>query len=383
MFALLALALRWALDPVAAHFARRGLSRLAGYRGDFQGLHLSLRALSVTISHFTLVARGDVPVIDAEAIEARLRWRDLCKLRLGGQGQIRRARITLRSDPRPAPVEGGPAATRADAVFAVPDFELLCRALIPFRLDRLELGDSEILILDPEAGDRPPIWLHEVTSTLENVSRRTRLRRGQSATVALTARLQRSGKVTLFVTADPGEHTPAFAGQVTLRGQRLSEFHAFTLASTNHPLGATLDFFGSFKAAHGEVRGGLRPVIRDQCLGPTEGVLEDPLEARPRKLVVEPPSGRRPPSDAVLTVIPLRAQLDEPDVQLWPSVLGVLRGAFVSGIRAGFADLGSRPAGVSRGGAPGLAASPEAVAPPTGNLPAGCGPPGCQTRTLQ
>jgi len=39
------------------------------------------------------------------------------------------------------------------------------------------------------------------------------------------------------------------------------------------------------------------------------------------------------------TVIPIEGRLDQPDIQIWPTVLGVIRNAFVEGISFGFTHL--------------------------------------------
>ena len=50
-------------------------------------------------------------------------------------------------------------------------------------------------------------------------------------------------------------------------------------------------------------------------------------------------SDRVPDRNAVVTIIPIKGRLDDPDVQLWPTVLGVVRNAFVEGISSGFTHL--------------------------------------------
>jgi hypothetical protein len=37
--------------------------------------------------------------------------------------------------------------------------------------------------------------------------------------------------------------------------------------------------------------------------------------------------------------VPLKGKLTDPDVQLWPTVLGVIRNAFVQGLASGFENL--------------------------------------------
>ena len=37
--------------------------------------------------------------------------------------------------------------------------------------------------------------------------------------------------------------------------------------------------------------------------------------------------------------MPIKGRLDDPDIQLWPTVIGVIRNAFVEGISSGFTHL--------------------------------------------
>jgi hypothetical protein len=50
-------------------------------------------------------------------------------------------------------------------------------------------------------------------------------------------------------------------------------------------------------------------------------------------------SDRVPDRNAIATVVPIKGRLDAPDIQLWPTVLGVIRNAFVEGISSGFTHL--------------------------------------------
>ena len=89
---LLGVGVRVVLDPVAAHFARQGLAQIKGYHGDFEKLHISLHALSTTITNFKLTADNagehEEPVMHADTIEGHLLWSDLLKLQLAGQAEI-------------------------------------------------------------------------------------------------------------------------------------------------------------------------------------------------------------------------------------------------------------------------------------------------------
>jgi hypothetical protein len=54
-------------------------------------------------------------------------------------------------------------------------------------------------------------------------------------------------------------------------------------------------------------------------------------------------SDHGPEGNAVATNIPIEGRLDRLDVQLWPTIMGIMRNAFAEGITTGFAHLPSQP----------------------------------------
>ena len=50
-------------------------------------------------------------------------------------------------------------------------------------------------------------------------------------------------------------------------------------------------------------------------------------------------SDRVPARNAVATVIPIKGDLTDSNVQLWPTIFGVVRNAFLEGLISGFAHL--------------------------------------------
>ena len=87
------------------------------------------------------------------------------------------------------------------------------------------------------------------------------------------------------------------------------------------------------------VSGGVKPVLKNVKVRPTEDDFGNKLKAWIADKGLRLFSDRVPDRNAVVTVIPIKGRLDDPDVQLWPSVLGVVRNAFVEGISSGFTHL--------------------------------------------
>ena len=211
---------------------------------------------------------------------------------------------------------------------------------MPARVDRVEIRDGEVLYRDLTAPREPEIWVHGIELAVENVTTRPKLADGRPVTVTGRAKLGRSGDVTLFASADPFASQLAFAGGFGVKGWKVAELFDLIQPATKvqTPQG-TLDMFAEFKAAAGEISGGVKPVLKNVKVAPTEDNLGNKLKAWVADEGLRLFSDRVPERNAVATVIPIKGRLDDPDVQLWPTVLGVVRNAFVEGISSGFTHL--------------------------------------------
>jgi hypothetical protein len=101
----------------------------------------------------------------------------------------------------------------------------------------------------------------------------------------------------------------------------------------------TLDVFAEFTAANGRILGGVKPVAKNVKVRPTEDDFGNKLKAWLADKGLRLFSDRVPDRNAVVTIIPINGRLDHPDMQLWPTVLGVVRNSFVEGISSGFTHL--------------------------------------------
>jgi hypothetical protein len=87
------------------------------------------------------------------------------------------------------------------------------------------------------------------------------------------------------------------------------------------------------------LEGGIKPVIKNAKVVPGKPGLGNELKALVADQTLEILSDDVPGRDAVATTIPIRGKLTSPEMQLWPTVFGVVRNAFVEGIGDGFANL--------------------------------------------
>jgi hypothetical protein len=170
------------------------------------------------------------------------------------------------------------------------------------------------------------------------------------------AKVQRTGELALFVSADPWSDVLNFSGRISLEGLATKELYGF-LADTAkvQMVTGTLDMYAAFTAKQGHLTGGVKPVLKNAEVSPVKSGALARLRAWAADAVLSVYSDRVKGRNAVATVVPIEGDLTGPDVALWPTLGGILYNAYVNGLSAGF------------GGVPAEPKAPE-PAPPNGNL---------------
>lgn len=339
------------LNPLAAWGTRRALDQLEGFSSDFQSVSLSLVPLRYELTGLKLFeeppGREGPPLLHAERIQAQLSFLDLLRGRVISSVRIEKPKIAyvLRKAVKQEVEE-----TREKLQ---PPFERLVRALEsapPSRVDRVELLDGELLIEDRREKELPTIRLHGMDLTLENLATNRPLSLGQATIIAMSATLQKTGQVSMFLSVDPLTLPPHFAGRFQVKGLELNDFHDLLKAKTGVDLPkGVFEMFASFKTEQGHLEGGIKPVLSGLDAKPAEKGLGARIKAALADITFdlfksdkdEDPEGK----EKVATIIPIRGDLSSPDIQVWPTLFGVIRNAFVEGLAGSFRNTPPAVAG--------------------------------------
>jgi hypothetical protein len=334
----LAVVIRLVLDPIAAHYTRQALAESKDVRGDFSGVHVTVLPPGYEIRKLKLVTRRDpdwrLPLFYAARVRVVLNLGRLLHRQLVAWVRVDRAKVTVNAPPHQVKNEVAQKAPE------LPDLSAELQRVVPVRVDRIVVRKSEVVYRDPSSAEKREVWLHDIDGAVENVSTRRSLARGRPTTLSASATVGRSGHLTLFVSADPFARQLDFTGNLAVRGLRVAELYGFIEPATElqTPEG-TLDVYAEWKARDGAISGGVKPVLKGVTIKPAKGGLGNRLKAWFADKGLHIFSNRASGRSEAATVVPIEGRLDRPDLQLWPTVFGVVRNAFVEGVTSGFSNL--------------------------------------------
>jgi hypothetical protein len=222
----------------------------------------------------------------------------------------------------------------------IPDIADKLAEAIPLTVDRIQIRKAALLFTDKTNEDFPKVWIHEVDGTLENLSTRAALARGEPTSIAISGTLQESGQLSLFLTADPLAKGLFFAGRANVQNFDLKELSKTMASETGLTASqGTLDLFAEFDCRAGKLEGGVKPVLKNVEVEKAKPGIGNAIKAAIADVAINVFSDRVGDRDAVATVIPLRGDITKPGIQLWPAVVGVLRNAFVIGVSESYSRL--------------------------------------------
>jgi len=320
-----------ARQPLTRSVTRRSLSRIEGYRADFLDARVSFLPLSYTVTRLKLVPDDtSLPIFYIERLHTGLYFRDLLRGRLRAWTNVDHAKMTFFLIP-----------------IVIPDIAAVLRRVMPFEVSRAQLKDGEVTVVlrhqrvaddDRPEGRGPQLWFHAIEATIEGMSTRAELAEG-ATTLALRCAMQHSGRLDVFVTVDLlASKGLTFSGQSDLRGLDLRDMEP-VLARAGVKASGTFDLLARFTSKDGRLNGGLQPVLKNAKIESLSEDLGIKLKAGLADEAIQLASDRVPGRNAVATVIPIHGNLNDPKLEVWPAVMGVMRNAFVEGLSESLSKL--------------------------------------------
>ena len=347
--ALVLVAGRLALDPLAAWRTRHVLASLQGMRGRFSSVEVKLLDLSYAIHDLRIEKRtgGGASIPFLEVAEARfgLVGKELFHGHVVAHVDLERPKLNvLQASETKGPGEtakpgvGAEAAARSahepgQEVHETPELAKKLGELAPFRVDRVQVRNGEVLWIDAREPEKPRLWFHGIAATLENFATRPALSRGQPTVLAVRGTVQRTARASFFATADPLAKKLTFAGQGRVEGFQLAELGELLGAKEQVvPEKGVLDMSLRFRAEDGRLSGGVRPILKDASTRAAKPGLGAKIKSGLADASLHIFRDDVPGRQAVATTIPIEGRVDDPKMQLLPTILGVVQNAFVRGL---------------------------------------------------
>lgn len=304
---------------------------LDGHTGHVEDLDLALWKGAVRLEAVTIdrdEAGTRKPLLRADAVALRVRWRELLRGALVGELDLHRPRYFLEAAPPAAPDDDVRSGTRIDWG-GLAD-------LAPFQITRFEVHGGELAYHDPHAEPPVSIALRQIRIFARDWGNRPGGGAARPAYARASARAFRSAGVFAELDADPLAPHPDFALRLRSEGIELAELNEFLRAYAGLDVAAgRLDVFFEVAAADGAFEGYLKPLVRDLDVSSPA----DASDSWTDRLWEAAAGGvaelfENQPEDQQGSRIPLEGRFSDPDLDLVGAIGSLLRNAFIEALPA-------------------------------------------------
>lgn len=333
--AVVLIGVRVALPTVIQDYVNDKLDESPSYDGSVGDIDLSLIRGAYRIDDIAIIkTEGDVPVplFAAEHVEFSVLWSALLKGAVVAEAEVSRAAVNI--------VDGASEESRQTGTDG--QWLTLLDELVPLRIDRVEVRDSELHFRNFESDPVVDVFLSRINGVASNLSNSEDLTETMVATVNATALAMEDSEVTLMVSFDPTPVEPTFDLDLRLLGLPIVSLDSVIDAYAPFDVeGGTLDVVAEMAAADGRLEGYVKPIIHNLDVFKWQEDVERDGD-NPLVVVWESFVGfigeilQNQPTGQLATNVPISGDLDSPDTSVLVAVANILRNAFIEAFQANF-----------------------------------------------
>jgi hypothetical protein len=321
--------IRLILPYVILHFANKNLASIPGYYGHIEDIDLALirgayRIDSIYINKKDTITNKQTKFFSASAIDLSLEWRALFHGSIVGELIFEQPNLRFtREKVEPKDVEKDSS-----------DFKDLKEDFMPLQVNRFEILNGNVRYLDGTSNPKVDIWMtnmHAVATNLRNSYDSSKL---LPAKVIARADVY-EGEFSFNLNINPLAKKPTFDLNAELKNTNLvllnDFFKAYAKIDVNK---GKFGMYTEVAAKEGGFKGYVKPIIKDLDVLGHEDRHDNIFRKMWEGLVgFVGQVFKNQSEDQVATKIPFEGRLDNPDTNIWVTIVNVLQNAFIQAIQ--------------------------------------------------
>ncbi len=319
---------RIALPYMVKSYLNQRMARMGDYHGRISDIDIHLWRGAYTVDELRIEkvsGKEPVPLLDARRTDIALSWRALSHGVLRGKVAFTDATLNF--------VDGGGKGDSQTGKGV--DWRDKLQLLTPMRMDELSVHNGTVTFRNFVSSPRVDLKMTQVEGQVVNLTNADRRGGRRVADLHVTAKVLGDAPLETWASIDPLEQGGDFAFQLAVRGIRLVKANDLARAYAGLDFaGGEGDFTMELEAKDGRLDGYAKPLFHGlKIFSWKQDVEQD--KKNPLKLAWEAAAQgvaslfKNHAKDQFATRVPISGRIDDKQLGLVPSILGILRNAFV------------------------------------------------------
>ncbi len=325
IIAIILIAVRAALPYAVKHYVNRTLHGLEAYDGHVADIDVALWRGAYRIDGIEIVKRGaegNTPFFSSERIDFSVQWRSLLNGSLVSEVAFIRPTLNLVQDDSDAQSQTGEGE----------DWQAQLEELFPFTFNTIEVRDGVVTFRAPGIRTQDAIEARDVQGVVTNLTNVADANAETFAQFELHAMMLDNAPARVSGSLDPWAPQPTFDVNMEIKQVSLPAVNPWLRQYIKADAeSGDFELFVEVAAAEGKFKGYAKPILRNVEMTSSAEQEDNPL----RKLwegIVDFAADvlENKDEEQVAARAPFTGTIENPEASVWPTIVSVLRNAFVS-----------------------------------------------------
>lgn len=324
--AVVAVAARLAAPFAVERYVNRQLDDMGEYRGTVGEIELSLIRGGYVLNDLTIVKRDAAPEVPPFAtipkMELALQWRALFRGGAVGEVVMHSPQLNLVQSEESGEKQLGTGVNWPQVV----------RDLFPFRLNLVEARDGLVTFRAPGISTNDSLTMRAFNMQLRNLTNVQDVQEPAFAELDVHGQIMGNAPIALTGRIDPNEMTPTFDVDLSIEGARLVDVNPWLreFLKVDAEMGV-FSMYSELAAAEGRFEGYVRPILENPKFLDADEDEGGPFRKAWEGLVnVAAKILENRQEEQVATQVPLRGEIEDPDVDILTAMVNLARNAFIA-----------------------------------------------------
>jgi hypothetical protein len=320
---------RLSLPMFILNYVNRTLDEHPDYDGHVNGISLSILAGSYSLNDIEIHevnSRTDEPLFAAEELLVNIDYRALFRGKVVGEIELNRPVVNFITGPTEEESQ-----EEADEELAETVDEM-----VPVRIDKFRIREGKINYRNITMSPQLNLQVYNLNLTATNLTTAPAEDELLPSEVNASASTTGEGRIDLTMRLNPLAEVPTFDMNFELQDMQLSAWNHFIREQARlDVVGGTFNLHTEIAAQQGYFKGYAKPVIDGLEITPLDpedtGLLQRIYESAATVIrdILEAPGKEQ---EQIATRIPLEGRFDDPDADIWSTVMNLLRNAFIEAL---------------------------------------------------
>ncbi|CAN5189153.1 DUF748 domain-containing protein [soil metagenome] len=325
--------IRLTLPYFVTRYVNKTLAEVEGYDGSISGVNIAIIRGAYSIHDLIIHKEGSklkVPFVDIKSIDLSVEWNALFKGKVAGEIILLEPRINFVAGPTEEEKQDGSEADWTETI----------KELMPIQINRFEVKNGKIAFFDFSTKPEVNVFLESLNMVVLNLGNVEDKNQRLPSSLTLSGTSVGGGMLTVDGSLNLLKKIPDLDLNVEFTGMNLPSINNFVKAYGKFDIDkGQMHLVSEVKLLDGKFDGYVKPLFRDVVILNLE---EDIGEKSAIRLLWEgilevgKEIFENPKKDQVATVVPINGHIDQVETEVWPTIINVLRNAFVEAFTAEF-----------------------------------------------